>query len=199
MNIPETVLITQGGASLHVNQPWYIDSITPLSFVLDNEQGNELLTNIHLWVHAMGQGVINLGPSSVDEGKERFFSFMETAKHYSTKSFVFPKSWGNEFKRETKKEMPYIKQENRYGIDRQLQILVDILKDYDQKSGPLNYTITKLLLKTYDIPEKQSYTIYNEIMGVLSCVQAEFYRRFIAPYEDLKIKENGDVVEQSST
>ena len=30
-------------------------------------------------------------------------------------------------------------------------------------------------------------------MGVLSCVGAEFYRRVIAPYEDKKIIQNGDV------
>lgn len=32
-----------------------------------------------------------------------------------------------------------------------------------------------------------------QILGVLSCVQQEFYRRVVAPYEDQKCRENGDV------
>jgi broad-specificity NMP kinase len=38
-----------------------------------------------------------------------------------------------------------------------------------------------------------NYTNVNSVMGVLSCVSAELYRRLAAPYEDRKIKENGDV------
>ena len=30
-------------------------------------------------------------------------------------------------------------------------------------------------------------------MGVLECCKLEFYRRVAAPYEDIKIEENGDV------
>jgi hypothetical protein len=37
------------------------------------------------------------------------------------------------------------------------------------------------------------YERLNRAMGVLACVQAEFYRRVAAPYEDQKIAENGDV------
>ena len=38
-----------------------------------------------------------------------------------------------------------------------------------------------------------SYHAYNEIIGVLECVKQEFYRRMVAPYEDKKCEENGDV------
>lgn len=34
---------------------------------------------------------------------------------------------------------------------------------------------------------------YSDIVGVLSCVEQEFYRRIASPYEDLKKEENGDV------
>jgi hypothetical protein len=39
----------------------------------------------------------------------------------------------------------------------------------------------------------RNYANFNEIMGVLSCVAQEFYRRWAVPYEDQKIRENGDV------
>jgi len=31
------------------------------------------------------------------------------------------------------------------------------------------------------------------MIGVLECVKQEFYRRKVAPYEDIKIIENGDI------
>jgi hypothetical protein len=34
----------------------------------------------------------------------------------------------------------------------------------------------------------------NKIMGVIGCVKSEFYRRFVAPYEDGKARpKNGDI------
>ena len=34
---------------------------------------------------------------------------------------------------------------------------------------------------------------YNRSMGVLECIKSEWYRRQVGPYEDKKIRENGDV------
>jgi uncharacterized protein DUF6899 len=79
--------------------------------------------------------------------------------------------------------MPYIKKEQR-------QKLAGGARPSDP--GELNYTITRLLL-TYLKDKGKSYASINEIMGVLSCVGQEFYRRWAAPYEDQKILENGDV------
>lgn len=39
------------------------------------------------------------------------------------------------------------------------------------------------------------YKHINDVLGVLGAVTAEFYRRVAAPYEDLKIRDNGDVIE----
>jgi hypothetical protein len=39
----------------------------------------------------------------------------------------------------------------------------------------------------------QSYSIINDIVGVLECAKMEFYRRVAVPYEDKKRTENGDV------
>ena len=38
-----------------------------------------------------------------------------------------------------------------------------------------------------------SYATINDIIGALEGAKMEFYRRVVAPYEDEKIKENGDV------
>jgi hypothetical protein len=35
--------------------------------------------------------------------------------------------------------------------------------------------------------------MYNDVIGALECCKLELYRRMVAPYENTKIKENGDV------
>lgn len=79
--------------------------------------------------------------------------------------------------------MPYIKTKDRELLGEGAA---------PDNAGELNYTITKLLLN-YLQRKGTSYAVINEIMGVLSCVGREFYRRHAAPYEDQKIDENGDV------
>ena len=61
-----------------------------------------------------------------------------------------------------------------------------------KSSGELNYIITKICLK-YLEDNGLRYQTINDIMGSLEGAKAEFYRRVVAPYEDEKIKENGDV------
>lgn len=61
--------------------------------------------------------------------------------------------------------------------------------------GELNYAIT-IVCKNY--LERQSatgvtYTTLNQIVGAMECAKQEFIRRVVNPYEDKKIKENGDV------
>lgn len=58
--------------------------------------------------------------------------------------------------------------------------------------GDLNYVITKLCL-AYVEQHGKSYHTLNDITGALECAKLEFNRRLIGPYEDSKIKENGDV------
>ena len=87
--------------------------------------------------------------------------------------------------------MPYIKREQRFGLDDKVDSLASHISSFsvEEQDGMINYTITKLLKKIY--PRK--YFHYNRAIGVLECVQQEFYRRQVSPYEDEKIKENGDV------
>ena len=58
--------------------------------------------------------------------------------------------------------------------------------------GELNFVLTSLILSYLDRTEKK-YADYNEIMGVLECIKQELYRRVIAPYEEHKKNDNGDV------
>jgi hypothetical protein len=62
---------------------------------------------------------------------------------------------------------------------------------YDIGSGPLNYVITKLLIAW--MGPRPCYDNFNDVIGVLRCVELEMYRRMVAPYEDEKIAAHGDV------
>jgi len=65
-----------------------------------------------------------------------------------------------------------------------------------ESSGDLNFVLTKVCLE-YIENKKESYQTYNDIVGALECCKLEMYRRAIAPYEDKKIIENGDLPEYS--
>ena len=82
--------------------------------------------------------------------------------------------------------MPYIEQDSRPGFDEAIEQLKP------EKAGELNYVISRICAD-YLARKGKKYSNLNEIMGVLSCVAKEFYRRVAAPYEDEKIKENGDI------
>ncbi len=56
----------------------------------------------------------------------------------------------------------------------------------------LNNIITKTCIAYLEKSEGK-YKDYNEIIGALECAKLEFYRRAVVPYEEQKIKENGDV------
>ena len=87
--------------------------------------------------------------------------------------------------------MPYITPNQRPLIDEKLQPLIDQLKllSVEEQDGALNYTITKIIKQLYPL----KYFHLNRALGVLSAVTQEFYRRVVAPYEDQKIADNGDV------
>ncbi len=85
--------------------------------------------------------------------------------------------------------MPYIIQPDRDRLDPKIKELADTI-NMESRAGELNYTITKLLLA---LKGSGKYKDYNELVGALESAKLEFYRRAISPYEDEKIKENGDV------
>jgi hypothetical protein len=84
--------------------------------------------------------------------------------------------------------MPYIKDEERriyspnaYGMPTAITV------------GQLNYQITEVCNLYRWSKDKASYQTINDILGALEGAKLEFYRRLAAPYEDQKIKQNGDV------
>ena len=87
--------------------------------------------------------------------------------------------------------MPYIKADQRPDLDEKVSALVAAIEQLpeNQRDGAFNYATTRALKQLYPL----SYFNLNRAMGVLSCIQTEFYRRVVAPYEDTKITENGDV------
>lgn len=71
----------------------------------------------------------------------------------------------------------------------------DSLEDRDdwmKCSGELNYKVTELI-NDYLVRFGLSYQTCNDIVGALDNAKSEFKRRVQDPYEDRKIKENGDV------
>ena len=91
--------------------------------------------------------------------------------------------------------MPYIKKERREPLWR----AHDKYSTYPvlevaliENPGELNFAITKMV--TYYIQKKGlSYAVLNEVLGVLTAVTFELYRRLAVPYENAKMAENGDV------
>jgi hypothetical protein len=59
--------------------------------------------------------------------------------------------------------------------------------------GDLNYTITRLCDAYICARGGASYTLLNEVIGVLECAKLELARRVLYPHEDMKRALNGDV------
>ena len=90
--------------------------------------------------------------------------------------------------------MPYIKKENRKKFAEPINTLVTDLTRNDTNivPGDVNYVISSLIWKLWD--RNPSYRQGNNLIGALHCVITEFERRKLAPYEDKKIVENGDLL-----
>ena len=87
--------------------------------------------------------------------------------------------------------MPYIVKEQRNVVDAHVKKLAEVIKGLgkENRAGVLNYSISCLLKELYGI----KYSEANEAVGMLECTKQEYYRRVVGPYEDVKVKENGDV------
>lgn len=84
--------------------------------------------------------------------------------------------------------MPYINQVGRDLID---PMLKDV-KVEDMGAGELNYTITRLCHR-WIMRKGLKYINLATVFGVLITALLELYRRIAAPYEDEKIRDNGEV------
>ncbi len=81
--------------------------------------------------------------------------------------------------------MPYISQKRREELSPNINT--------PTTAGELNFMLTNIIKKYLQDRGGIGYNTLNSIIGVLSCMQLELYRRLAAPYEDSKIIENGDV------
>ncbi len=82
--------------------------------------------------------------------------------------------------------MPYIKLEDKLAVN-----FNHVLRP-PTTAGELNYCITTLVGMYWETNGAR-YQQINDVLGALEGAKLEFYRRIVAPYEDQKIKENGDV------
>jgi hypothetical protein len=90
--------------------------------------------------------------------------------------------------------MPYINPQDREIYEPIIGVLMNDLSNSPNWKGDLNFIISTILndmLNAYGT----SYSILNDMVGVLECAKLELYRRVAAPYEDEKIESNGDVYE----
>jgi hypothetical protein len=81
--------------------------------------------------------------------------------------------------------MPYIDISDRPSLDNHART--------PATAGELNYAITRLVLGFIANQGGNSYANFNAAIGALECSKLELYRRMVAPYEDVKISQNGDV------
>lgn len=80
--------------------------------------------------------------------------------------------------------MPYIDIDNRERYMPRFKVAIN--------PGQLNFQIT-VLITSYMREHGLNYQNANDVMGALEGAKQEFYRRAVAPYESLKIQENGDL------
>ncbi len=84
--------------------------------------------------------------------------------------------------------MPYILELQRPRFDKHIAPLA---WEVDEP-GELNYVLS-CLVDDFIADHGFNYAAYNAAIGVLECAKLELYRRLVAPYEDEKRLENGDV------
>ena len=78
--------------------------------------------------------------------------------------------------------MPYITSE----------LKAELWKRPPKTAGELNYMLTGAC-QDYFRNNGANYQAINDVIGALEGCKLELYRRLAAPYEDEKIKANGDV------
>lgn len=79
--------------------------------------------------------------------------------------------------------MPYIEKEKREEIEAGRMA---------ETAGELNYIFSRVCLDF--LGTAPNYQRFNDVIGALEGCKLEIYRRLVAPYEDYKIKTNGDIL-----
>lgn len=82
--------------------------------------------------------------------------------------------------------MPYIPREVRH------ELFDNASERRPRTAGELNFIISDWI-NDYLLTNGLNYRNINDCIGALECAKMELYRRIAAPYEDIKLRENGDV------
>lgn len=88
--------------------------------------------------------------------------------------------------------MPYISQEDRTILHPIVDVTENIVGNRGISNGDLNYLFTKLA-QVYLKRHGTSYNTISDVVKAFECAKMEFYARVARPYEDEKIKQNGDL------
>lgn len=88
--------------------------------------------------------------------------------------------------------MPYISAQDKAKFAAALAFFKYAVEIHGISNGELNYLITSLGLE-YLRRHGTSYNTLSDVVKAMECAKLEFYRREVAPYEDKKIEQNGDV------
>ena len=87
--------------------------------------------------------------------------------------------------------MPYIKKKDRKLYDERLDNLCFALEEQSYVGGHVTYVLFKLLARWFF--HSPSYNSIMNIRGCLAGTLSELDRRYFFPYEDKKIRKNGDI------
>ena len=98
--------------------------------------------------------------------------------------------------------MPYINEEERLELDSQIDNMILAIRnnktnlnnphDFSNYLGRINYCFSRII---YGVMRDVSYRNIAMVTGVLENIKQEYYRRVAEPYEDIKIRQNGDIKE----
>ena len=88
--------------------------------------------------------------------------------------------------------MPYISVEDRERWNMGLEFLWEHIQSGGISNGDLNY-LYSMLARFYLDKHGRSYNTMSDVVKALECAKLEFYRREMAPYENTKLEQNGDV------
>lgn len=86
--------------------------------------------------------------------------------------------------------MPYIRKEDRVRFEKTFRALHEAGRL--NSPGELNYIFT-VIINHYLLGKGANYQAINDALGALEGCKLELYRKVAVPYEEEKIKENGEV------
>ena len=89
--------------------------------------------------------------------------------------------------------MPYIENDDKPIYESGIQYISDAFAAVGAGDGDLNYVLTKVAIAwlTYHQPP-YNYSLRSDVMKAFTCAGFEWYERVMRPYEERKMRANGD-------